>query len=86
LRWYNRRARRGLRERLARYGDVDVTVNWGEVIAYDMSANRKAIARDAEKSVRRMTAVALRAAPRVRTMPAPPLKQPQPLPEPARLA
>ena len=42
---------------------VDVTVSWGEAIAYDMSADRKAIARDAEKSVRRMTAAALRAAP-----------------------
>jgi 1-acyl-sn-glycerol-3-phosphate acyltransferase len=68
---------RGLRERVAWYGDadltphlaqvlasgaVDVTVSWGEATAYDMSADRKAIARDAEKSVRRMTAAALRAA------------------------
>jgi 1-acyl-sn-glycerol-3-phosphate acyltransferase len=69
---------RGLRERVAWYGDVelvphllsvlasgavDVTVSWGEAIAYDMRADRKAIARDAEHSVRRMTAAALRAAP-----------------------
>jgi 1-acyl-sn-glycerol-3-phosphate acyltransferase len=69
---------RGLRERVAWYGDVelvphllsvlasgavDVTVSWGEAIAYDMRADRKAIARDAEFSVRRMTAAALRAAP-----------------------
>jgi 1-acyl-sn-glycerol-3-phosphate acyltransferase len=69
---------RGLRERVAWYGDadliphllhvvssgaVDVIVSWGEAIAYDMSADRKAITRDAEKSVRRMTRVALRAAP-----------------------
>jgi 1-acyl-sn-glycerol-3-phosphate acyltransferase len=68
---------RGLRERVAWYGDadliphllsvlssgaVDVTVSWGEAIAYDMSADRKAIAREAEKSVRRMTAAALRTA------------------------
>ena len=67
---------RGLRERVAWYGDaeliphllhvlssgaVDVTVSWGEATAYDMSADRKAIARKAEKSVRRMTAAALRA-------------------------
>jgi 1-acyl-sn-glycerol-3-phosphate acyltransferase len=69
---------RGLRERVAWYGDaelvphllsvlasgaVDVTVSWGEAIAYDMRADRKAIARDAEHSVRRMTASALRSAP-----------------------
>jgi 1-acyl-sn-glycerol-3-phosphate acyltransferase len=76
---------RGLRERVAWYGDadlvphllhvlasgaVDVTVSWGEATAYDMSADRKAIARDAEKSVRRMTAAALRAAPPARATPA----------------
>jgi 1-acyl-sn-glycerol-3-phosphate acyltransferase len=86
---------RGLRERVAWYGDadliphllhvlssgaVDVTVSWGEATAYDMSADRKAIARDAEKSVRRMTAAALRAAPAVRATPAPAREQPQPEP------
>jgi 1-acyl-sn-glycerol-3-phosphate acyltransferase len=87
---------RGLRERVAWYGDaeliphllsvlasgaVDVTVSWGEAVAYDMSADRKAISRDAERSVRRMTAAALRAAP-----PAPGSAAPepmQPVPEPA---
>jgi len=69
---------RALRERVAWYGDadlvphllhvlasgaVDVIVSWGEATAYDMSADRKAIARDAERSVRRMTTVALRATP-----------------------
>jgi len=77
---------RGLRERVAWYGDadliphllhvlssgaVDVTVSWGEATAYDMSADRKAIARHAEKSVRRMTAAALRAAPALQTPAAP---------------
>ena len=66
---------RALRDKLAWYGDmdliphmlgiflsgaVDVTVSWGEPVAYDMSADRKRIARDAEASVRRMTAAALR--------------------------
>ncbi len=75
---------RGLRERVAWYGDadliphllgvfasgaVDVTVSWGEATAHDMRADRKAIARDAEKSVRRMTAAALRTAPPERTAP-----------------
>jgi len=83
---------RALRERVAWYGDaelmphlarvlaagaVDVTVSWGEAVAYDRRADRKAIAREAEKSVRRMTAAALRAAP-----PMPAASEP-PLPEPA---
>ena len=42
-------------------GAIDVTVSWGEAIAYDMSADRKQIARDAEAAVRRMTSAALRA-------------------------
>jgi 1-acyl-sn-glycerol-3-phosphate acyltransferase len=67
---------RALRDRVAWYGDVsliphllhvlasgaiDVTVSWGEATAYDMGADRKAIARTSEKSVRRMTTAALRA-------------------------
>jgi 1-acyl-sn-glycerol-3-phosphate acyltransferase len=86
---------RGLRERVAWYGDadliphllrvlssgaVDVTVSWGEATAYDMGTDRKVIAREAEKSVRRMTAAALRAAPPGRAIPASAL---EPLPEPA---
>jgi lyso-ornithine lipid O-acyltransferase len=59
-------------------GAVDVTVSWGEAVAYDRRADRKAIAREAEKSVRHMTAAALRAAP-----PAMPAASEQPLPEPA---
>jgi len=72
---------RGLRERVAWYGDaeliphllgvlsagaVDVIVSWGEATAYDMSADRKAITRHAETAVRRMTSAALRAAPPLR--------------------
>ena len=62
-------------------GAVDVTVSWGEATAYDIGADRKAIARDAERSVRRMTAAALRAGPPVRAISPPAPKQP--LPEPA---
>jgi 1-acyl-sn-glycerol-3-phosphate acyltransferase len=69
---------RSLRQRVAWYGDaelvphllavlasgaVDVTVSWGQAVAYDMTADRKAITRDAERSVRRMTSAALRKAP-----------------------
>lgn len=69
---------RALRERVAWYGDadliphfigvlaagaIDVTVTWGDAVAYDVSADRKAIARDAERAVRRMTSAALRSQP-----------------------
>ena len=62
---------RAFRTRVAWYGDadliphligvcstgaVDVTVSWGEPISYDMSADRKDIARVAEQSVRKLTA------------------------------
>ena len=71
---------RALRDKMAWYGDadlmphvlgvlasgaVDVTVSFGPAVAYDMSADRKRIARDAEASVRRMTATALRRPPTV---------------------
>lgn len=71
---------RALRQRVAWYGDIDliphlvgvlssgaidVTVSWGEARAYDMNANRKVIARDAEMAVRRMTTAALRSPPQL---------------------
>ncbi len=83
---------RGLRQRVAWYGDaeliphllavlasgaVEVTVSWGEAVACDMSADRKAITRDAERSVRRMTAAALRHAPAAQPLAA---GRPEPLP------
>ncbi|MDB5655368.1 MAG: lyso-ornithine lipid acyltransferase [Tardiphaga sp.] len=54
-------------------GATDITVTWGDAVAYDMTANRKTIARDAERSVRRMTSAALRAGPpgRPAALPAP---------------
>jgi 1-acyl-sn-glycerol-3-phosphate acyltransferase len=73
---------RAFRSRVAWYGDadlfphligvcaagaVDVTVSWGEPISYDMSADRKDIARVAEQSVRTLTA-------RVRSMARPALE------------
>ena len=89
---------RGLRERVAWYGDVelvphllrvvasgavDVVVSWGEATAYDMSADRKAIARGAERSVRRMTAAALRATPPAQPSAASVAERLEPLPTPA---
>jgi lyso-ornithine lipid O-acyltransferase len=65
---------RGLRNRVAWYGDaeliphllgviasgtVDVTVSWGEAMVVEPTADRKQIARDAERTVRRMTAQAI---------------------------
>lgn len=75
---------RALRDKVAWYGEmdlvphllgvlasgaVDVTVSWGEPIVYDIDADRKKIARDAELSVRRMTARALRLPPQVTVQP-----------------
>ncbi len=89
---------RGLRERVAWYGDadlvphllhvlssggIDVTVSWGEAVAYDISADRKAIARDTERSVRRMTATALRGAPPEQTSAAESAGLARPQPKPA---
>jgi len=89
---------RSLRERVAWYGDVelvphllgvlasgavDVTVSWGEATAYDMSADRKAIARGAEQSVRRMTAAALRATSPAQPSAASVSERLAPLPNPA---
>jgi lyso-ornithine lipid O-acyltransferase len=89
---------RGLRERVAWYGDVelvphllrvvasgavDVIVSWGEATAYDMSADRKAIARGAERSVRRMTTAALRATPPAQPSAASLRERLDPLPNPA---
>lgn len=66
---------RALRERVAWYGDndliphlirvlasgdIDVVASWGEPVAYDMTTNRKIIAREAENAVRQMTVAALR--------------------------
>jgi 1-acyl-sn-glycerol-3-phosphate acyltransferase len=88
---------RSLRDRVAWYGDadllphllhvlssgaIDVTVSWGEAVAYDTNADRKAIARDSEKSVRRMTSAALRAAP-ARAKAASTPERSLPRPEPA---
>jgi 1-acyl-sn-glycerol-3-phosphate acyltransferase len=74
---------RALHDRIAWYGDVDlvphligiltsgaidVTLTWGEAVAYDMSADRKQIARHAENAVRQMTTTALRAGPPKQTV------------------
>lgn len=83
---------RGLRERVAWYGDadlvphfigilasgaIDVTLSWGEATAIDINADRKQIARQAERAVRRMTVAALRE-PIADMIVQPPLSHPSP--------
>jgi len=46
-----------------RRGAFDVVVTWGEPIAYDGTADRKTIAREAEATVRKLTVNALRGRP-----------------------
>jgi 1-acyl-sn-glycerol-3-phosphate acyltransferase len=86
---------RAFRENVAWYGDldliphfigilssgaIDVVVSWGEAVAYDMTADRKTITRDAERAVRQMTSAAHRAGPPKKT---PALSAPAPTtPEP----
>jgi lyso-ornithine lipid O-acyltransferase len=45
---------------LIRRGAVDVTLSWGEPVAFDETSDRKAIAKTLEQTVRRLTAAALR--------------------------
>ncbi|MGA2289181.1 hypothetical protein [Bradyrhizobium sp.] len=56
-------------------------MSWSEATAYDISWDRKAITREAEKTVRRMSAAALRTTPPQRTKALPTPERP--LPEPA---
>ena len=51
---------------IARSGAVDVTVTWGEPVAYSGETDRKALARDLEGAIRRHTVTALRGTPPVR--------------------
>ncbi|HUG61359.1 MAG TPA: 1-acyl-sn-glycerol-3-phosphate acyltransferase, partial [Methylomirabilota bacterium] len=44
---------------IAREGAVDVTVVFGEAVAFDRDGDRKRVTADAERSVRRMLAAAL---------------------------
>ena len=48
--------------KIVRTGAVDVSVTWGEPIAYDGAIDRKVLARQLESAVRRTTIAALRAA------------------------
>jgi 1-acyl-sn-glycerol-3-phosphate acyltransferase len=45
---------------IVRSGAIDVSVTWGEPIPYDGAADRKALARQLESSIRQNTVSALR--------------------------
>jgi 1-acyl-sn-glycerol-3-phosphate acyltransferase len=45
---------------LIAHSAVDVVVTWGEPLAYDEASDRKAVARQLEQAVRRLTVAALR--------------------------
>ena len=46
--------------RIVRTGGIDVSVSWGEPIAYNAETDRKVLARELETSVRSLTVAALR--------------------------
>ena len=46
--------------RIVRVGAIDVSVTWGEPIAYDAETDRKALARKLESTIRQATIAALR--------------------------
>lgn len=48
---------------IVRTGAVDVSVTWGEPVAYNGETDRKALARDLESAIRGMTVAALRGKP-----------------------
>ncbi|HUI96040.1 MAG TPA: lysophospholipid acyltransferase family protein [Xanthobacteraceae bacterium] len=58
--WYGRMAMGPHLARVARHGQIDVTVIWGEPVAFDQQSDRKQIARALETEVRRRTIGALR--------------------------
>ena len=49
--------------KIVRTGAIDVSVTWGEPIAYDGAADRKVLARQLESAVRNSTIAALRSRP-----------------------
>jgi lyso-ornithine lipid O-acyltransferase len=65
--WYGDRSLVPHLKEFLRRGAVDVTLSWGEPVAHDGGADRKAVVRSVEGVVRSLTAAALRGRP----MPAP---------------
>jgi 1-acyl-sn-glycerol-3-phosphate acyltransferase len=61
--WYGGAALWPHLRRLVERGAVDVTVSWGEPVAYDEFSDRKKVARQLEDEVRALTIAALRGRP-----------------------
>ena len=61
--WYGKMSLVPHIARIARLGAIDVTVTWGEPIAYNGETDRKALARTLETTIRRFTIAALRGKP-----------------------
>jgi 1-acyl-sn-glycerol-3-phosphate acyltransferase len=61
--WYGKMKLTGHIGAIVRSGAVDVSVTWGEPIAYDGAADRKVLARQLESAVRNATVVALHGRP-----------------------
>jgi 1-acyl-sn-glycerol-3-phosphate acyltransferase len=45
---------------VARHGEIDVTLSWGEPFAFDQQSDRKQVARALETEIRRRTVRVLR--------------------------
>lgn len=58
--WYGRMAMGPHLAGVARHGDIDVTLTWGEPVAFDQQSDRKQVARALETEIRRRTVRALR--------------------------
>lgn len=58
--WYGRTSLLPHLRQLVARGAIDVTVSWGDPVAYDQSSDRKIVARRLEDRVRAMTAATLR--------------------------
>jgi lyso-ornithine lipid O-acyltransferase len=58
--WYGRASLLPHLRQLVAYGAIDVTVSWGDPVAYDETSDRKIVARRVEDVVRAMTVAALR--------------------------
>jgi 1-acyl-sn-glycerol-3-phosphate acyltransferase len=58
--WYGKMSLVPHIARIARLGAIDVSVTWGEPVAYNAETDRKALARNLETAIRRFTIAALR--------------------------
>jgi 1-acyl-sn-glycerol-3-phosphate acyltransferase len=65
--WYGQRPLSPHLMGVAREGTIDVSVTWGEPVAFDEQSDRKQVARALEAQVRGETIAAMRGRPRTAT-------------------